>query len=90
MAQSSSLFRHHVLAASSQNHKIGSVMGQSLNRNYNNFELISVIGIYDSVIEKMIIHIPHSIALWHGTYCDEIVNKKIFIYSSYNLLTGIK
>jgi hypothetical protein len=65
-------------------------MGQSLNRDYNNFELISVYGIYDSVIDKMIIHMPHSIALWHGTYCDEIINKKIFIYSSYNLLAVIK
>jgi hypothetical protein len=41
------------------------VTGQWLNKSYENLDLKSVYGIYDKVTDKMIIHVPYSIALWH-------------------------
>jgi hypothetical protein len=39
------------------------VTGQWLNRSYENLDLKSIYGIYDRVSDKMIIHVPYSVAL---------------------------
>jgi hypothetical protein len=39
------------------------VTGQWLTRTYNNLDLKSVYGIYDEATDKMVIHVPYSVAL---------------------------